>query len=63
MPTEGVDVTYNGDFNLHQMPSTFDEAVQVYKDLPNKLGANYENAVPQEIILFPLDLIPKPEGQ
>ena len=56
-------MTYHGDFKLHQMPSTFDEAVAVYKDLPNKLGQNFENAIPQEIILFPLELIPEPKGK
>ena len=56
-------MTYNGDFKLHQMPSTFDEAIAVYKDLPNKLGQNFENAIPQEIILFPLELIPEPKGK
>ncbi|XP_070701415.1 cytolytic toxin-alpha-like [Pempheris klunzingeri] len=45
---------FHGDFLLHETPTTFQEAVGVYKSLPTLLGAKGENAVPMKVWLLPL---------
>ncbi|CAJ1081383.1 neoverrucotoxin subunit alpha-like isoform X2 [Xyrichtys novacula] len=45
---------FYGDLLLKSNPATFMEAVQTYKDLPNLLGKNNENCVPQTVWLMPL---------
>ncbi|CAL1593072.1 unnamed protein product [Knipowitschia caucasica] len=45
---------FHGDFNLPQSPMTFEDAVNVYKDLPKLLGPDGENAVPVTVWLLPL---------
>ncbi|XP_034534533.1 uncharacterized protein LOC117808985 [Notolabrus celidotus] len=46
--------SFFGDFSLKKMPTSFQEAIQVYKSLPELLGANGENAVPVKVWLLPL---------
>uniref|UniRef100_A0A8C6U3U0 B30.2/SPRY domain-containing protein n=1 Tax=Neogobius melanostomus TaxID=47308 RepID=A0A8C6U3U0_9GOBI len=46
--------TFHGDFRLEKSPTTFDEAVKVYQDLPRLLGPNKEKAVPVTVYLLPL---------
>ncbi|XP_030266653.1 stonustoxin subunit alpha-like [Sparus aurata] len=43
-----------GDFSLQKMPTSFQDAIQVYQSLPTLLGANGENAVPVKVWLLPL---------
>ncbi|XP_066531639.1 cytolytic toxin-alpha-like [Hoplias malabaricus] len=43
-----------GDFDLKENPSTFEEAVKVYKELPTLLGEKGEKAVPLKVRLYPL---------
>ncbi|XP_066531503.1 stonustoxin subunit beta-like [Hoplias malabaricus] len=43
-----------GDFDLKENPSTFEEAVKVYKELPTLLGEKEEKAVPVKVWLYPL---------
>ncbi|XP_030258574.1 uncharacterized protein LOC115572542 [Sparus aurata] len=43
-----------GDFSLQKMPTSFQDAIQVYQCLPTLLGANGENAVPMKVWLLPL---------
>ncbi|XP_035863608.1 stonustoxin subunit alpha-like [Sander lucioperca] len=43
-----------GDFSLQKSPTTFQDAVEVYRRLPKLLGANGENAVPMKVWLLPL---------
>ena len=45
---------YEGDFDLKSLPTTFDDAIRVYKELPSLLGKNNEKAVPIEVWLQPL---------
>uniref|UniRef100_UPI0037E74CAA uncharacterized protein n=1 Tax=Semicossyphus pulcher TaxID=241346 RepID=UPI0037E74CAA len=45
---------FYGDFSLQKIPTSFQDAVQVYQSLPNLLGANGENAVPVKVWLLPL---------
>eukprot|EP00064_Thunnus_orientalis_P022988 superscaffoldBa00008273_g23212 len=45
---------FHGDFLLKKMPTSFQDAVQVYQSLPQLLGTNGENAVPMKVWLMPL---------
>ncbi|XP_053186828.1 verrucotoxin subunit beta-like [Scomber japonicus] len=45
---------FHGDFFLEKNPVTYQDAVQVYQDLPKLLGANRENVVPMKVWLLPL---------
>ncbi|XP_060768682.1 uncharacterized protein LOC132875716 isoform X3 [Neoarius graeffei] len=49
-----LNCTFYGDFMLPSNPTTFEEAVKVYTDLPNMLGQNGERAVPVKVWLYPL---------
>ncbi|KAM7018165.1 cytolytic toxin-alpha-like [Tautogolabrus adspersus] len=51
---EKFSCSFFGDFSLQKMPTSFQEAVQVYQSLPKLLGANGENAVPMKVWLLPL---------
>lgn len=46
--------TFYGDFMLPSNPTTFEDAVKVYTDLPKLLGENGKHAVPVKVWLFPL---------
>ncbi|CAM4724268.1 unnamed protein product [Leuciscus chuanchicus] len=47
--------TFYGDFQLPHNPTTFEDAMKVFEDLPKLLGENKEFAVPLRVWLFPLD--------
>ncbi|XP_026057418.1 LOW QUALITY PROTEIN: neoverrucotoxin subunit beta-like [Carassius auratus] len=47
--------TFHGDFQLPCNPTSFEEAVKVFEDLPKLLGENQELAVPLRVWLYPLD--------
>ncbi|CAF0864836.1 unnamed protein product [Didymodactylos carnosus] len=49
--------TFYGDYNLKQHPSTFQDAVMLYQELPDLLGADGEHAVPKTVWLYPLHLL------
>ena len=46
--------TFYGDYQLKKMPTNFEEAVQVYKELPTMLGEKGEMAIPIRVWLLPL---------
>ncbi|XP_076151630.1 uncharacterized protein LOC143134833 isoform X2 [Alosa pseudoharengus] len=46
--------TFHRDFKLPTNPTSFSDAVRVYRDLPNMLGENGEHAVPLRVWLYPL---------
>ncbi|MGH0151307.1 UNVERIFIED_CONTAM: hypothetical protein FKN15_034086 [Acipenser sinensis] len=46
--------TFHGDFDIKQNPTTFLEAINVYKMLPELLGEKGEKAVPVRVWLYPL---------
>ncbi|XP_051755771.1 stonustoxin subunit alpha-like [Ctenopharyngodon idella] len=54
---ESISCTFHGDFRLDQNPSTFMEALEVYKKLPTILKENPQNAVPIKVWLYPLSLL------
>ncbi|XP_067458865.1 stonustoxin subunit alpha-like isoform X2 [Thunnus thynnus] len=45
---------FHGDFLLEKTPTSFQDAIQVYQNLPQLLGTNGENAVPMKVWLMPL---------
>lgn len=49
---------FHGDFVLKDHPGNYEEAIAVYKELPNLLGDNYKNSVPVKVWLYPIDKLP-----
>uniref|UniRef100_A0A8C2BA22 Fibronectin type-III domain-containing protein n=1 Tax=Cyprinus carpio TaxID=7962 RepID=A0A8C2BA22_CYPCA len=47
--------TFYGDFQLPCNPTSFEDAMKVFEDLPKLLGENKELAVPLRVWLYPLD--------
>ncbi|XP_073697155.1 uncharacterized protein [Garra rufa] len=47
--------TFYGDFQLQSNPASFEDALNVFADLPKLLGENKELAVPLRVWLYPLD--------
>ncbi|XDV48158.1 hypothetical protein PO909_017624 [Leuciscus waleckii] len=47
--------TFYGDFQLSRNPTTFEDAMKVFEDLPKLLGENKELVVPLRVWLYPLD--------
>ncbi len=52
--TENITCTFHGDFHLEQNPTTYMEALEVYKNLPKQLKTNPQNAAPIKVWLYPL---------
>ncbi|XDV26112.1 hypothetical protein PO909_029897, partial [Leuciscus waleckii] len=52
-----ITCTFYGDVRLDQNPTTYMEALDVYKKLPTKLKENPQNAVPIKVWLYPLSLL------
>ncbi|MGH0174387.1 UNVERIFIED_CONTAM: hypothetical protein FKN15_013895 [Acipenser sinensis] len=46
--------SFHGDFDIKQNPTTYLEAIEVYKTLPGLLRENGEKAVPVKVWLYPL---------
>ncbi|XP_067303622.1 cytolytic toxin-alpha-like [Pseudorasbora parva] len=60
---ESIGCTFHGDLRLDQNPTTFVEALDVYKKLPDHLKQNPENAVPIKVWLYPLSLLDSKAAQ
>jgi len=56
--TESFTCKFHGDFVLKNHPGTYQEAIKVYKELPELLGPSYENSVPVKVWLYPLEKLP-----
>ncbi|XP_042602133.1 cytolytic toxin-alpha-like [Cyprinus carpio] len=54
---ENITCIFHGDFHLEQNPTTYMEALEVYKKLPSLLREIPENAVPVKVWLYPLSLL------
>ena len=52
-------VKFHGDFVLSTNPTTFEEAVRIYQDLPNEILKADFQAVPMRVYLYPLNKIDK----
>ena len=52
---EKIQCKFYGDFILPKNPTTYQDAVRVYQELPKLLGgAGYPNSVPKKVWLYPL---------
>jgi len=60
---EIITCTFHGDFHLEQNPTTYMEALKLYKQLPNLLKENPKDAVPIKVWLYPLHLLDKKAAQ
>lgn len=60
---KNMNCKFYGDFQLKEIPSTYEQAVKLYKDLPSLLGEKGENAVPVKVWLFPLSKLSKTESK
>uniref|UniRef100_A0A8C4XI18 Fibronectin type-III domain-containing protein n=1 Tax=Erpetoichthys calabaricus TaxID=27687 RepID=A0A8C4XI18_ERPCA len=49
-----LNCTFYGDFALHHNPTSFQDAMEIYRNLPSKLGKDDELAVPIQVWLYPL---------
>ncbi|XP_062387626.1 stonustoxin subunit beta-like [Sardina pilchardus] len=54
---------FYGDVHLNDLPSTYEEAVKVYKKLPSLLGKKGENTVPVKVSLYPLSMFGNTESK
>ncbi|XDV43718.1 hypothetical protein PO909_012143, partial [Leuciscus waleckii] len=54
---ENITCTFHGDFHLEQNPTTYMEALDLYKKLPTLLKENPQSAVPINVWLYPLHLL------
>ncbi|CAG2217261.1 unnamed protein product [Mytilus edulis] len=50
-----VKFTYHGDIPLDCEPTSFEEAINIYKTLPSKIGYKGRNCVPMTVWLYSLD--------
>ena len=55
--TEKMHCKMYGDFRTEESPTTYEEAVEVYKQLPSLIGDKGQNAVPVQVYLLPLSEI------
>ncbi|XP_051741637.1 cytolytic toxin-alpha-like isoform X1 [Ctenopharyngodon idella] len=54
---ENIACTFHGDIHLKQNPTTYMDALDLYKQLPTLLKENPQNAVPVKVWLYPLHLL------
>ncbi|XP_073729794.1 verrucotoxin subunit beta-like [Misgurnus anguillicaudatus] len=52
---QNFSVTFYGDFQLPSNPTSFEDALKVFADLPKLLGENRSLAVPLKVWMYPLD--------
>ncbi|KAG7167686.1 uncharacterized protein LOC121868068 [Homarus americanus] len=55
--TENFSCRFYGDFLLRENPCCYEDAVRTYKNIPNLLGKEGQNAVPVKVRLYPLTLL------
>ncbi|KAB5523552.1 hypothetical protein PHYPO_G00153830 [Pangasianodon hypophthalmus] len=54
---ENISVTFYGDFELEENPTTYKEALEVYKKLPTLMKQRQNKGVPLTVWLYPLTLL------
>ncbi|KAM9454714.1 cytolytic toxin-alpha-like [Clarias gariepinus] len=54
---ENISVTFYGDFELEENPTTYKEALEVYKKLPTLMKQQQNKGVPLNVWLYPLTLL------
>ncbi|KAL1276198.1 hypothetical protein QQF64_035821 [Cirrhinus molitorella] len=60
---EKIACTFHGDVHLQQNPTTYMEALELYKKLPTLLKENPQNVVPIKVWLYPLHLLDSKTAQ
>ncbi|RXN02208.1 stonustoxin subunit alpha-like protein [Labeo rohita] len=60
---ENISCTFHGDFHLEQNPTTYMEALNLYKRLPTLLKENPQNVVSIKVWLYPLHLLDNKAAQ
>ncbi|XP_038671291.1 verrucotoxin subunit beta-like, partial [Scyliorhinus canicula] len=55
--------TFYGDFSLENNPTTFQDAINIYRTLPKLLGRDGEHTVPMRVWLFPLNKLDSKAAQ
>ncbi|XP_051743819.1 cytolytic toxin-alpha-like isoform X2 [Ctenopharyngodon idella] len=58
-----ISCTFHGDFHLEQNPTTYMEALNLFKQLPTLLKNNKQNGVPIKVWLYPLHLLDNKAAQ
>lgn len=60
LDTKTLQCTFHGDFQLSSNPSTFEEAVQIYNNLPKLMqSVNGGKGVPKKVYLYPISKLGK----
>uniref|UniRef100_A0A672KGU8 Fibronectin type-III domain-containing protein n=1 Tax=Sinocyclocheilus grahami TaxID=75366 RepID=A0A672KGU8_SINGR len=54
---EKITCTFHGDISLKQNPTTYMEALNLFKELPTLLKENHQKMVPIKVWLYPLNLL------
>ncbi|KAF4075280.1 hypothetical protein AMELA_G00232640 [Ameiurus melas] len=54
---DNISVTFYGDFELEQNPTTYKESLEVYKKLPTLMKQQQNKGVPLKVWLYPLTLL------
>nr|XP_014354316.1 PREDICTED: neoverrucotoxin subunit beta-like [Latimeria chalumnae] len=57
LQTNNFSCKFHGDFALPSNPTTFENAIKIYTDLPKMIGENGEHSVPIRVWLYPLNLL------
>ncbi|XP_053471989.1 cytolytic toxin-alpha-like [Ictalurus furcatus] len=55
--SENISVTFYGDFELEENPTTYKESLEVYKKLPMLMKQRQNKGVPLNVWLYPLTLL------
>ncbi|XP_038671293.1 uncharacterized protein LOC119975576 [Scyliorhinus canicula] len=55
--------TFYGDFSLENNPTTFQDAINIYRTLPKLLGRDGEHTVPMRVWLYPLNKLDSKAAQ
>ncbi|XP_078422178.1 verrucotoxin subunit beta-like [Cetorhinus maximus] len=55
--------TFYGDFSLENNPTTFQDAIKIFRTLPKLLGPDGDHAVPMSVWLYPLNKLDSKAAQ
>ncbi|XP_038672993.1 neoverrucotoxin subunit alpha-like [Scyliorhinus canicula] len=61
--TQKFNCTFYGDFSLENNPTTFQDAIEIYRTLPQLLGRDGEHAVPMRVWFYPLNKLDSKAAQ
>ncbi|XP_071539262.1 uncharacterized protein [Panulirus ornatus] len=55
--TESFSCKFYGDFMPRENPSSFRDAVQLYREIPSLIGGSDTNSIPVKVVMYPLALL------